>query len=265
KIIAFFHPFCNSGGGGERVLWVALRALHHKYPDYHYVVYTGDVEAAPEDIKAKVKKQFQMDLNFAISFVYLKRRYLIGSHLYPVFTLLGQSIGSIFLGFEAIFGCVPDVFIDSMGYAFTLPVFKYLGNCRVGAYVHYPTISTDMLDMVANTRTSYNNRQIISNSRVLTSGKLLYYKLFAYLYGVVGRMALIVMVNGSWTQRHIERIWDRKAVRVYPPCNTDELKRLPLQNKKHLQIVSIGQIRPEKNHSLQLTAFKEFVDRLSTE
>jgi len=171
----------------------------------------------------------------------------------------------MFLGFEAIFGCVPDVFIDSMGYAFTFPVFKYLGNCRVGAYVHYPTISTDMLDMVANTRSSYNNRQIISNSRVLTSGKLLYYKLFAYLYGVVGRMALIVMVNGSWTQRHIERIWDRKAVRVYPPCNTDELKRLSLQNKKHLQIVSIGQIRPEKNHSLQLTAFKEFVDRLSTE
>lgn len=41
KIIAFFHPYCNSGGGGERVLWVALRALQQKYPNCHYVVYTG--------------------------------------------------------------------------------------------------------------------------------------------------------------------------------------------------------------------------------
>jgi alpha-1,2-mannosyltransferase len=41
KIVAFFHPFCNAGGGGERVLWCALRALHKKYPNYHYVVFTG--------------------------------------------------------------------------------------------------------------------------------------------------------------------------------------------------------------------------------
>ncbi|CAG2100708.1 unnamed protein product [Medioppia subpectinata] len=265
KIIAFFHPFCNSGGGGERVLWVALRALHHKYPDYHYVVYTGDIEAKPEEIKAKAKKQFQIDLNFDISFVYLKKRYIVGDRLYPIFTLLGQSIGSVFLGFEALFQCVPDVYIDSMGFSFTFPVFRYIGGSRVGAYVHYPTISTDMLQMVTNTKTSYNNRAIISNSRVLTSGKLLYYKLFAYLYGLIGRMALVVMVNSSWTQRHVESIWKRKARTVYPPCNTDDLKRLSLQNKKELQIVSIGQIRPEKNHSLQVIAFKEFIDKLSSE
>ena len=27
KEIAFFHPFCASGGGGERVLWKAVEAL----------------------------------------------------------------------------------------------------------------------------------------------------------------------------------------------------------------------------------------------
>jgi hypothetical protein len=32
-----------------------------------------------------------------------------------------------------------------MGYAFTFPVFKILGNCRVACYVHYPTISTGAL------------------------------------------------------------------------------------------------------------------------
>ena len=25
--IAFFHPFCNSGGGGERVLWSAVKII----------------------------------------------------------------------------------------------------------------------------------------------------------------------------------------------------------------------------------------------
>lgn len=25
--IGFFHPFCNSGGGGERVLWSAVKTI----------------------------------------------------------------------------------------------------------------------------------------------------------------------------------------------------------------------------------------------
>lgn len=25
--VAFFHPYCNAGGGGERVLWVAIKAI----------------------------------------------------------------------------------------------------------------------------------------------------------------------------------------------------------------------------------------------
>lgn len=28
--VAFFHPYCNGGGGGERVLWCALRALQNR-------------------------------------------------------------------------------------------------------------------------------------------------------------------------------------------------------------------------------------------
>jgi alpha-1,2-mannosyltransferase len=29
--VGFFHPFCHSGGGGERVLWSAIKALQDKY------------------------------------------------------------------------------------------------------------------------------------------------------------------------------------------------------------------------------------------
>ncbi len=29
-VVGFFHPYCNAGGGGERVLWVAIRAIQQK-------------------------------------------------------------------------------------------------------------------------------------------------------------------------------------------------------------------------------------------
>ena len=28
--VAFFHPYCNAGGGGEKVLWMAVQALQAK-------------------------------------------------------------------------------------------------------------------------------------------------------------------------------------------------------------------------------------------
>ena len=28
--LAFFHPYCNAGGGGERVLWVAVRSVQKR-------------------------------------------------------------------------------------------------------------------------------------------------------------------------------------------------------------------------------------------
>lgn len=40
--IAFFHPYCGAGGGGERVMWRALATLQTQYPDCEYFVYTGD-------------------------------------------------------------------------------------------------------------------------------------------------------------------------------------------------------------------------------
>ena len=31
--IGFFHPYCNAGGGGERVLWTAIRAIQKRYAE----------------------------------------------------------------------------------------------------------------------------------------------------------------------------------------------------------------------------------------
>ncbi len=42
--VAFFHPYCDAGGGGERVLWTGLRGLRKRFPAAKLIVYTGDVE-----------------------------------------------------------------------------------------------------------------------------------------------------------------------------------------------------------------------------
>lgn len=40
---------------------------------------------------------------------------------------------------------VPGVYCDTTGWAFPYPLV-WLAGARVAAYVHYPTISTDMLE-----------------------------------------------------------------------------------------------------------------------
>ena len=75
-----------------------------------------------------------------VEFVFLQWRGWVEASKYPYFTLLGQSLGSLFLGWEALVAFVPDIFIDSMGYAFTIPLFRFFGGCKVACYIHYPTI-----------------------------------------------------------------------------------------------------------------------------
>lgn len=201
-----------------------------------------------------------------VEFVFLKKRYLVEDSLYPHFTLLGQSLGSIFLGWEALMQCVPDIYIDSMGYAFTLPLFKYLGGCRVGSYVHYPTISTDMLSVVKNQNAGFNNAAFITRNPFLSKVKLIYYYLFAFIYGLVGSCSDVVMVNSSWTLNHILALWKVGHCTdiVYPPCDVQTFLNIPVQEKKmtpgHL-LVSIGQFRPEKNHPLQIRAFAKLLNK----
>ncbi len=60
-----------------------------------------------------------------------------------------------------------------MGYAFSFHVVVWLVGIPVGAYVHYPTISTDMLSRVQARRTTYANSKAISSSTALSRIKLM--------------------------------------------------------------------------------------------
>ncbi|XP_041359007.1 GDP-Man:Man(3)GlcNAc(2)-PP-Dol alpha-1,2-mannosyltransferase-like isoform X2 [Gigantopelta aegis] len=262
--VGFFHPYCNAGGGGERVLWTAIRALQKKYPSIQCVIYTGDVDARPADIIDRARQRFNIVIVRPVEFVYLYRRDWVEAFKYPYFTLLGQSLGSVFLGWEAMMKFVPDIYLETMGYAFTGPLFKYFGGCKVGAYTHYPTISTDMIDRVSHRSRTYNNATFISGSLLLSAVKLAYYRLFAYLYGIVGKRFDLIMVNSTWTFNHIEALWQAsdKTHIVYPPCDVTEFVKLPLERGGDKTILSVGQFRPEKDHPLQIESFSVFLKRM---
>ena len=45
----------NAGGGGERVLWAAIRATQKRWPSAKCVVYTGDHDVDKKAILARVE------------------------------------------------------------------------------------------------------------------------------------------------------------------------------------------------------------------
>jgi hypothetical protein len=56
--------------------------------------------------------------------------------------MLGQSVGSMVVAWEALMQQPMDIFLDTTGCAFTYIVAKVLGVPRVVTYTHYPTITS---------------------------------------------------------------------------------------------------------------------------
>lgn len=88
-----------------------------------------------------------------------------------------------------------QVFVDTTGWAFAYPLAK-LAGCRVACYTHYPTVSTNMLGRVWSQQAMYNNDDSIRGSTVKSLIKVLYYQLFALVYGLAGGCA------GAWSHGH---------------------------------------------------------------
>ena len=196
---------------------------------------------------------------------------------YPIFTMVFQALASIVVCLECIFAFAPDIYCDTIGAAFTFPVVRIICGCPVIAYVHYPMISMDMLQLVQEKRPTYNNMNAVASNHTISYLKLLYYRFFAFTYGIVGSFANEVMVNSTWTRNHIENLWTNRSScsrilskvgiingsrieTIYPPCNVATLCKLEI-GKRFRAILSVGQFRPEKNHSLQLRVFKTLYER----
>eukprot|EP00002_Diphylleia_rotans_P005006 TRINITY_DN1396_c0_g1_i2.p1 TRINITY_DN1396_c0_g1~~TRINITY_DN1396_c0_g1_i2.p1 ORF type:complete len:489 (-),score=51.99 TRINITY_DN1396_c0_g1_i2:1896-3362(-) len=277
--IAFFHPYCNDGGGGERVLWSMIQAIQQTYPNSRVSIYSGKEyifdaigkrEMTGPEILAKATSRF--NISFVrpsdIKFYFLEKRHLVESSRYPRFTLLLQSLSVLPLVVEALSHHKPDIFVDTMGFPFSYPLVKLLAGCKVMAYVHYPTISTDMLQAVAKGRpnTVHNHVDQSALSGVKTQAKIIYYRIFSLMYGSVCLFADGLMCNSSWTFEHVKSLaWgcaERLSI-VFPPCDTLSMQALPLSPRKP-NIISVGQFRPEKDHMLQIRAFELFLERFPT-
>ncbi|KIE02566.1 alpha-1,2-mannosyltransferase alg11, partial [Metarhizium majus ARSEF 297] len=275
-IIGFFHPFCNAGGGGERVLWAAIRATQDRWPRAKCVVYTGDHDVTKDAILRRVESRFNIHLHPpTVQFLYLSKRHWVLASSWPHFTLLGQSVGSMILAWDAFSLLVPDIFIDTMGYAFALGLCKFLfRNVPTGAYVHYPTISTDMLDSLDPTSV-VGSQGVNAGQGQGTRGfaKKTYWRLFAMIYSWVGSSIDVVMTNSTWTQGHVKSLWGPHRIQkdrnnpiavVYPPVAVRELEQEvevseASEKKREQVVVYIAQFRPEKNHQLVLQSFAKFL------
>lgn len=260
RTVGVLHPYCNAGGGGERVLWFAVQSLLELDGGVAVHVYARRSAGEPAAILARARARFglgeaALDAT-RIHFVRLSSERLLEAETFPRLTLLGQSLGSMAVGAEALWRFCPDVFLDTMGYAFTYPL-AWLCGCRVACYTHYPTISTDMLQRVYEQRPAYNNDALVSGSAVNSRAKYWYYRAFCVLYWAVGLFPEVVLVNSNWTRAHIASLWPasaRPAV-LFPPCDTKDFT-LGQKKRKARIIVSLGQFRPEKDHRLQIQALK---------
>ena len=254
--VGFFHPFADGGGGGERVLWTAVKYIQNQYPHVDIVIYCGG-DLSAESLAVDASQRFNISVAPTFRTIGLKYRDLLRPERYPRLTMVLQALGSVRLAVECLKKHVPEVWIDTTGWAFPYPMVRLAGS-KIVAYVHYPTISTDMLSRVRQRHSQYNNNDEISSSAIKSYLKLVYYQIFSIVYGLVGSCSNVVMVNSTWTKRHIDQLWwyINHASVVYPPCDTKDLQSLPLDKKlKRIYVISVAQFRPEKNHELQLKAF----------
>ena len=65
-------------------------------------MYTGDIDATETEILDKARQRFSIVLPKPVEFVYLRTRKWVEAKKYPVFTLLGQSFGSLILGKQKV-------------------------------------------------------------------------------------------------------------------------------------------------------------------
>ena len=271
------------------MLWAIIKALgeiHEQGLTMKVVIFTVDPpsNAYKRQVLEKVEERFSLKIpaSLPISFVHLEDcKHFLDRSSY--LSLLLESWGTMRLAYTALKRSndntktsmpMPNLFFDTTGCAFTYLVARLLFGCKVIAYTHYPTISNDMLSMVwERRRATYNNQESITNSRIKTYIKLIYYTLFAAAYGTVGSLCALAMVNSTWTFNHIQSLWwwaafQKRIHIVFPPCRISNTTTSSSSNNYHKtattnnthscqrerMVLSIGQFRPEKDHELQIEA-----------
>ncbi|ORC91939.1 glycosyl transferase [Trypanosoma theileri] len=284
--VGFLHPSAAAGGGGERVLWIAIDALQQddtqRGIDRRYVLYCTNIgskgnsnssigASKEEQLADIVYRQFHIRLQKPLEVIFLRRevtRWLDGTQ-YPFLTLILQTVcGGILLFYETcIVNSITPIVIESVGIPGIYPLLSLFANVRIITYTHYPVITSIMTQRVESGEKRFNNRGILARYHILRKAKVLYYKAFARFYWWLGQFPVLVLTNSHWTKGHIDQLWKSKvSALLYPSCAVSHLEKLrKLPEERNNTIVSVGQFRPEKNHLLQLLAFHRALPRLPSD
>lgn len=144
------------------------------------------------------------------------------------------------MGIECAVRSPAQTMIDTQGCAFSYPLF-WLSGTTIIAYVHYPTVSSDLVCSGQN-----------SVSGLLKNLALPYYKMMTIFYGWCGNVVSASLVNSSWTKKHMDLLWKVPNQLVYPPCDLSKMQLLDATSEREHTLFSLAQFRPEKNHNMQL-------------
>lgn len=256
--------------------------------DVEIVIFTIDPPSTNEqDLRLDAERRFDVSIPKTVRLVSLEqyKDYLSPR---PFLSLVMESWGTMKLARQALMSTILKeaearkdddddrefVFCDTTGCAFTFAVVRWMcpPSIRILAYVHYPTISTDMMQW----EWQKTEHEPSIKRKLKTVIKLVYYYLFSLAYGLCGSMADLVMVNSTWTYNHIHSLWrfrggiggvgSRQPIEiVYPPCRVpSEVDNDTQDDENSAQqrentIISIGQFRPEKNHKLQIQSLSKLL------
>lgn len=247
RIYGFFHPNANAGGGGERVLWMAVKTTLAEEANIAAIYVGVEDGLTPKVLLEKAAERFGVEFTAReadrIVIIFLTQKQLIEPSMYPIFNLIGQAFGQAILGYEAISNLVPDVFVDTMGLPFSYPIVRWFAQVPVVAYVHYPFIQTEMIDTLR-----------------LWSPKQIYWRGLMLAYRFVGSFANRAMANSTWTKQHLTDVWHKKNIDlVYPPVAVQDFPQITGTETRVPVLAYVAQFRPEKRHELVLKAFARVV------
>lgn len=148
-LYGFFHPYANNGGGGEKVLWEAVKATLDQNEKNICVIYTTNVDAEPLSILRKARDKFQVeDLDHKKNFVHLFEKIwkVYRQLLLETFDYCRAIIWYLLLSLEAAFELSPDVWVDTMGLPGSYFVASIVLRIPIIAYVHYPILQENMFN-----------------------------------------------------------------------------------------------------------------------
>lgn len=278
KLFGFFHPFSYTFGGGEKVLWEAVISTLENDISNIAIIYTftPSTDTSAFSILKSVTENFGIDflsssrtnVRERIVFINLPNKYqwLITASSYKMLSMIGQAIGSVILVLLAFQQVTPDIFVDTIGVPFSY-VFVYgLLDIPIISYIHYPTVSRDMLTAAKNIGGIYGFL------------KYCYWSILLKLYTFSILWVDIKLFNSTWTGENVAASlgWAGKHIDLdecilYPPCvsyDDIDFDKTPIDNlirsPRDRCIVYLAQFRPEKRHKLLIRHYQDYLSKCAS-